>query len=627
MWNRLTVISSLMLWLMLPAFAQDAGELLRKGNGFYNTSSFDSALYYFEKALKLYNRENDERSVALVVSNIGNVYEDLSQYNKALDHYRTALDISRKINDSEGISSALNQIGNIYYRWSDYEVALKYYQDGLAIRKETGDEYGIPSSLNNIGNIYYSWGKHDKALENYLLALELKEKLPDKTELSSYLINVGSAYLSMQQYENAFSYYQRALNNAKEADNSHMMASCMINIGVLYFEQGNYGKAITYYNEAYELVRELGSKLEEAIILRNLGETWLAMDETTKAKNFFLESMNIARNENMNSLLAEVYRFMYECEKLNGNIEAALSYHELYSSLNDSIFNEESSRKLYEMQAKFENERKENELKAKDLELVKKQRQLQLQRMWFIIIAVVLILLTSMVYFYLRNREIKKRIALEQELNMQMQKALSAQMNPHFISNALNSIQKFFLSNDIETANEYLADFGALIRTILENSRHFRIPLQDELKSIELYLSLEALRLQNKFDYRVEVADNIDLQHTMIPSMIIQPYAENAIWHGIAPAERKCTISITMEKQGAFLECIIEDDGIGLKRSKEMKSRYNNIKRKSMGMNISMERIELLNKAEKGLFSVKIFDKSETSESLTGTKVILNIPT
>ncbi len=599
--------------------------MIDKGSICYKRSKFDSSLVYYEKALELCDKEVDKSTMADIISNIGNVYEDLSNYQKALSYYKNALNLYEEIQDKAGISSSLNQIGNVYYRWSDFEQALKYYEEGLIIRKEIEDKYGIPSSLNNIGNIYYSWEKYNKALEYYLQALDMKNQLPEKTELPSYIINIGSAYLSLRDYNNAGKYYQRALKIAREQDNKHLVSSCLINIGVLYYEQKKLEKALIYYNDAYALVSECDSKLELSFVLRNLGETHIALKEYNKAKKFLLESLDVAEKEKLNSLVAEIYLFLHEIENHNKNYKDALGYYMKYTELNDSIFNEESSRKLNEFQSKYEHEKKENEIKQKTLELAEKHEQIQRQRLWFTIVAVIIIIIALIIYFYFRNREIKKRTKLENALNKQMQKVLSAQMNPHFISNALNSIQRYFLNNNIEVANEYLADFGALIRIILENSRKLKITLSEEIKSIELYISLEALRLENKFTYQISIHESIDSNNTYLPSMIIQPYIENAIWHGIAPIDKQGKINISFKKQDDYLVCIIEDNGIGIKKSEEIKKQYKR-KHKSLGMSINKERLDLLNMSEKSNFSVVVTDFSDIKSSLHGTRVELKIP-
>ncbi|MFH2142935.1 MAG: DUF2225 domain-containing protein [Bacteroidota bacterium] len=620
----------------LHSFAQNDTNkynyFYKKGNEYYNISQFDSALIFYKTALQNCDQSNNKDEYANIISSIGNVYEDLSKYQKALEYYQNALNLYKESNSDEstvtnkiGMSNALNQIGNVYYRWSDYENALKFYEEGLKIKEEINDLEGLPSSYNNIGNIYFSWSKYNKALEYYLKALKIKEKQSEKVELANYMINIGSAYLSLENFDNAQQYYKKALELSKEQNNKHMETSCLINIGVLYFEKGDYLKALTYYDQAYSMVLKLGSKLEQAYILRNMGETYIALKDFLKAKENISQSIVIAEKENLNSLISELYYYQYVIENNNNNYQDALEYYIKYSKLNDSIYNEESSKKLNDLLSKYEYEKKDMEIKQKNIEITAKQRKIIQQRLFFISSILLIILISLFIYYLYRNKETRRRTILESELNKQMQKSLSAQMNPHFISNALNSIQKYFLKNDIEKANEYLADFGSLIRSILENSRKFKIPLSDELQSIQLYINLEQMRLENKFTYLIEIDDSIDINNTLIPSMIIQPYIENAIWHGIAPLNHGGgLITINFKKQTNNLICEILDNGIGLKQSNEMKSQYRK-KHKSLGMSINKERLDLLNKSGKINFSVDVVDLSDLNKELSGTKVELFI--
>jgi LytS/YehU family sensor histidine kinase len=171
--------------------------------------------------------------------------------------------------------------------------------------------------------------------------------------------------------------------------------------------------------------------------------------------------------------------------------------------------------------------------------------------------------------------------------------ALRAQMNPHFIFNSLNSINMFILENNKLQASEYLSKFSRLVRLILQNSQEAFIPLERELEALQLYLELESLRFVNKFEYKIAVADNVDPTMLKVPPLIIQPYVENAIWHGLMHTKEKGHLEIELYQQKEILFCKITDDGIGRKRAAELKSKSASI-HKSMGMRITADRIAML---------------------------------
>ncbi|MES2795857.1 MAG: histidine kinase [Bacteroidota bacterium] len=203
--------------------------------------------------------------------------------------------------------------------------------------------------------------------------------------------------------------------------------------------------------------------------------------------------------------------------------------------------------------------------------------------------------------------------------------ALRAQMNPHFIFNCLNSIKLYTLENDSQTASEYLTKFSQLIRLVLENSRSEKISLQKELETIVLYIELEAMRFKEKVKYKINLNPEIDLQYIEIPPLLIQPYVENAIWHGLMHKEEGGNITINILQPSEYLIIIeIEDDGIGREKALEYKSKTAT-KQKSFGMKMTSERLEAINYIYQNKTNVKILDLKDESGNAIGTKVIIEI--
>nr|NQU91901.1 histidine kinase [Bacteroidota bacterium] len=224
-----------------------------------------------------------------------------------------------------------------------------------------------------------------------------------------------------------------------------------------------------------------------------------------------------------------------------------------------------------------------------------------------------------------RKHEIEKRVLfIEKELFEIQQKALRLQMNPHFIFNSLNSIQSFILSNDIDLAVNYLSKFSQLMRLILANSRESIVPLSDEIQAITHYLEIEKLRFEDKFNYRVIVDSQIDDEFIGIPPMIIQPYIENAIIHGLVNKPMPGKIIIEFLKKESTLRCSISDDGIGRERAMEIKKK-SGLSTKSRGMMITQERLEILNRGTDSKFSVKVTDLFDKNNKPSGTRVDLVI--
>ncbi|MCF8234450.1 MAG: histidine kinase [Bacteroidales bacterium] len=253
------------------------------------------------------------------------------------------------------------------------------------------------------------------------------------------------------------------------------------------------------------------------------------------------------------------------------------------------------------------------------------------QRWVFRIPLIIVLVTTGSLLLWSRTRGLKRKHEVEKkmlDIEKQMfdleQKALQLQMNPHFIFNSLNSIQSFVLNNDTDKAISYLAKFSQLMRLILSNSRESYIPLKDEITALSYYMDIEKLRFDDKFDYEIIMDQHIDAEFTEIPPMIIQPYLENAIIHGLINSEKKGKIKIGFSLDKKNISCVVEDNGIGRERAVQIRNE-SGIKRKSRGMLITKERLEILKKQHNEKFSVNIIDLKNPDGSAKGTRVELII--
>ena len=218
-----------------------------------------------------------------------------------------------------------------------------------------------------------------------------------------------------------------------------------------------------------------------------------------------------------------------------------------------------------------------------------------------------------------------ENLTLKQKTSELEMQALRAQMNPHFIFNSLNSINRFILQNNKEQASEYLTKFSKLIRLILQNSQVSLIPLESELESMELYLDLEALRFDHKFDYKISVPKDMDISALKVPPLIIQPYAENAIWHGLMHKEEKGQLDIEIHEETDHLCFKITDDGIGRKQAAAMTDK-SATRHKPMGLRITADRIAMMQRTDSKEPPITINDLKAPDGSDAGTEVIIKLP-
>lgn len=246
---------------------------------------------------------------------------------------------------------------------------------------------------------------------------------------------------------------------------------------------------------------------------------------------------------------------------------------------------------------------------------------------WFV--SSIILLTSGFIFFFVKQRikmvrrqEQVKRSYEKKIAETEMQ-ALRAQMNPHFMFNSLNSINNFILKNDTENASDYLAKFSRLMRLILDNSRSEWVPLENELKALELYIELEALRFDNAFNYTIHIAEGIKVEKALVPPMIIQPYVENAIWHGLMQKkEPGATLAINVTKNNNELLIEIKDNGIGRKEAAALKSK-SATKLKAHGMKITAQRIGVVNKIYGTHTSAVITDLKNKEGDALGTSVLI----
>jgi len=314
-----------------------------------------------------------------------------------------------------------------------------------------------------------------------------------------------------------------------------------------------------------------------------------------------------------------------------GNEQKALQTYEQYVALLNRLYQQKEeefssvsklNKQVSESQWRIDFLEKNKEIYDAELLVLEKERQLQQENIRFQRWSIITLIATAMLLIILLIVGLK-RYRLQQKHNLFLDlKSLRTQMNPHFIFNALNSVNGFIARNDELNANKYLVRFSKLMRSILDNSESDFIPLNKEIELLELYLQLEHSRFANKFDYSFDVDTNIDIHKYQIPPMLIQPYIENAIWHGLRYKEAGGLLSVNISLKHEMLAITVQDNGIGRKKSMELKSE-NQKKMKSRGIKNTQKRLEILGKIYKKEIELKIGDVEQNGE---GTRVEILIP-
>jgi tetratricopeptide (TPR) repeat protein len=528
-----------------------------------------------------------------------------------------ALELSEKIQWSRGTAGAYRQLGVSRLNKGDYVSAIDYFQSALTSLKQFPNKQFEASIYNNLGTVYSYIGEFDKAIDNYKKLLVNSRELNLKMEESVALMNIGFTYQRMNEDKKAMDYLSKSLKIAEDSSFEQVAAYALNNMAILYTRANDFREALIAFQKSIEYADKSNDMTIKASSIGGIAQTYFHSNDFYNAEKYC--KMSLAMSIKSGALLyqSEIQLLLSDIYKEQKKFDKALEEYKTYIILRDSILNDEKKTEIAKKEMKFEFDKKDAISKSEI------SRQKLIKNFTFSGAAVLALAFVSIFSFYKRRRDAEKKRsisdfnALVSETEM---KALRSQMNPHFIFNSLNSINDYILKNDIKSADLYLSKFSRLMRMILENSEKKEISIADDIKGLELYMQLESLRLKNKFSFEIVVDTEIDRENTLIPPLILQPFVENSIWHGLHNKDNGGKILIHIKKDGNMINCIVEDNGIGREESAKRNAIENSLERKSLGMKITNARIEILNKLKKSNAAVKLSDLSE------GLRVEVKLP-
>ena len=612
-----------------------------------NIGEYDRGIQLGKAALDVGKKIDFRKGVASAYNNIGRIYADQGNYQKALENYSASLKIREEIGDKKGTSDSYSDIGVIYMQQGNYDSALENYFVGLKIREEIQDKKSTSASYNNIGLLYWNVGKYNKALENFLLSLKIDEELENKKGIAASYNNIGLIYLEQGNYDKALENFLLSLKINEELGNKKDLVSSYNNIGNAYSGQAEllhdiglisnrYKLALENYFNGLKIAEKINDKKSISMYYNNIGDVYRETNENVQALAYLQKGAHLAQEIGANDALMDAYKELTATYVKMNDYKNAYQYQQLYIIIYDKTFNENSARQIAEMQTKYETEKKEKENER--LVSANRIKELQLSRgkLWIFSVSIlflICLILAGLLYNrFLIKQKIQRLITEKQEsafrqkiVDLELQ-ALRAQINPHFVVNCINSIQNCVDENNLKAAEEYLSKFARLLRIILETSKRPLIVLSDELKLLELYLDMEKLHLADKLSYRIEVPPEINPDMVEIPIMLIQPFIENSIKHGIRPKFEKGNILIDFKRlSDTILVITVEDDGIGRDKAKEMR-KSNLINSTSIGIQKTQERLTILSEQQHKEGKINIVDLYNDDKTPRGTRVEIHVP-
>lgn len=574
---------------------------------------------------------SSDNKKAELFETLADIYKYWKQPDLAESNYLTSL----KHRNRTGVKI---KIGSAQLESKNYQAALNTFSQLQKSRLDTNQKIAVYEGL---GDSHKGLQNYSNAINNYNKALSIsqRKKLEDKV----ILLNSKLAEVLQQEgnLSDAEEYLDNSVQLAQQQDRKTSARQRSV-AADFYNKSNSYDKEIQLRKEAIEDIEEIQEaddvtpveqdrSLTTQVQNYKIANAFAAQREYDEAIPYLEESIKEAESKNDLSVQRDATRKLGELYREKGELKKASDAFEEYEVIIDKLYIQkeqeisQAARFSRELAARanrittLEKDRELNEAKYElafaSQELVNQQSLRQQIIIYFLIGLTILLLFAA----YLMFRNMKQQRYAN---NLLALKSLRSQMNPHFIFNALNSVNTFIATSDERTANRYLTDFSLLMRAVLENSEEDFIALEKEIELLRIYVQLEHFRFQDKFEYAIEVDPEIDINEYMIPPMLLQPYVENAVWHGLRYRTEKGLLSIQFQKLTIdSIEITITDDGIGRKKSKELKTQNQKLQ-KSKGMGNIKKRIEILNKMYKDKVDVFVSDLQGNTEG-TQVKLIL----
>jgi len=508
------------------------------GETFFNDRNFSKSEEYFIKSKNIYEKLNDKQNLEKVIRKLAQSQENQNKLKSAQSNYQKASKIgyskskrSLNANDASRLSSPAP------------ENKAEAIQNNIQISEKENNKQDLAASYSQMADVNIENKNIPQAEENLNTAYQIsKEQAPQQAlAINQKLTNF---YVDNKDFDKAIKAKKSVLKENFVKENSQKKVEQIQELAEIYIKKNDPKEAIVLLKNAYDIALQKGHTLEAQKSVKKLDSLY-----------------NISENTDAS---VKLYRDFL------GKLPDLVSKDR---SLVDNKILEDTEQKISQLL---------QEKKLKD-ELIRKKNIFNYSLIG------VLVLLTGLIIFIFRTLkkvQIKnKKIALQ---------SLRREMNPHFIFNSLNSVNHFIATNNELEANQYLTKFSKLMRGVMENSSEDFIPFQQELDLLQNYLALEKTRFADKFDYEIEVDESLNTQNLKVPGMLIQPFLENAVWHGLRYRTDKGFLSLKFTKNNDLLKITIKDNGIGIEESKKQKTEHQKT-REGRGMKNTLERIRLLN--------------------------------
>ncbi|MFI5193747.1 MAG: histidine kinase [Chitinophagales bacterium] len=542
---------------------------------------------YYERVSSLSDSLHFTFGKSLAQINLGILLSSAGNYESSTKAFFHAIDLADSCRALRLKAIALNNIGENFYSLKDFNKCRGYARQAVGINDSIKAWRGVAINYELMHRCDFEQGFYADARMNLDRGMPFALRANENYIFSQFYLGYGKLYAHQHRKDSADFYFSRAIATARDDNN-------LRNEYQVYLAKAKYFKNLS----GRERINLLGKAIQLA------GQT------------HFAEGLANAALE-----LSSLY------EGLNKK-DSSLLYYRMYRSVSDSLFSEHNNRNTIVNESEWMIKKKE--LENNNLKQVAAAQSKQIAFKNFLLVSIgvgflLSLLVAFLLYKSIRSKKMKDESVYKQKIAETEMQALRAQMNPHFFFNSLNSIENFIMQNEKKLASDYLNKFARFIRSILDSSHNELTEMSKDLESLQLYIDLEQLRFNHKFSYHCEVDPLLLSGEYYVPSLLVQPFLENAINHGIGPSDRSdLKICLTVKLENARIHYLIEDNGIGRTQARAY-NLQNKPFHKSVGMKITLDRINIFNGNTASADSVKITDLYDDQQRPAGTRIAFSI--
>ena len=634
--NFNSLILILFIFIALPQTKEQdqkpdlAAILKEKNNDYFNLSKLGKLSY--DELTNLYKRaESADYKIGVIyaLNNLGIYHRKKDNFKKALEHHNKALKICKKNAFIDAQLVCLNLLGVTYRRQDDIRNALGYYQSVISLskrinKKSLQNKISISIAENSLGNIYISLQQYELAIHQFKKALKTQDNTKNIKGLAINYQNIGKAYEKLELYDKALPNYKASLKYNKQLNSNFGKVICINNIASISIKTGEYTKALNILETIYPIAFTLNNKYH-ATTLSNLGWAKLKLKNYDDALENLTQALHIVETYSKDvSLKINILRHLAELYESQDDIKKSYEYYKKAIAIEKKTVTQRNNIYINNLISKQDLQSKLNAFNELQNETKIKTLQSASNKNILVITMITIALLTTILFSVYKQHMLKK----DRKILLLEQQALQTQMNPHFVFNALNSIKLYIINNEQKNAAHYLNKFSKLIRNILEVSKVKEVSLKEELSTMALYMTIENIRFDNSIAYIENIHPDLNTDTIKLPPLVLQPFLENAIWHGLSSKEGEKEIIVSAKKTApGLVEITITDNGIGRNESfKIKKNKKKPSKRKSVGIDLTKDRLTTFCAEYINEFSLQYIDLKDNDEKPIGTQVVIRIP-